>query len=75
MKIPVLFGTVTITFEFGKTWYTRKEVRRILINKGKPDKNMRIHAIKRVREITGCGLVEAVVYTDKFFPKEERIYK
>ena len=75
MKIPVIFGYITILFESNKPmpWTIRKAVKSVLFVNGKATKTNRIKAIKKLRELTGCGLVDAVKYTNKFFPKSERL--
>lgn len=71
MNIPMLFGYLVIRFERGKPmpWRVRREVKRALFVNGKACPSKRIPAIKKVRELTGCGLVEAVRYTNKFSRK------
>lgn len=75
MKIPLLFGTLHIVFETDKPmpWIVRREVKRLLFTDGKADRNKRIPAIKKLRDMTGCGLVDAVKYTNKFFPPHDRV--
>ncbi len=75
MNIPMLFGVLSVSFIPNKPmpWTIHREIRRILFVNGKADKDNRIFAIKKVRELTGCGLVDAVKYTNKFFRKEDRI--
>ena len=75
MKIPMMFGTLHIAFETDNPMIlvVRREVNRVLCVNGKADRNNRIPAIKKLREMTGCGLFDAVKYTNKFFPPSERV--
>lgn len=75
MKIPMIYGTLHIAFTTDKPmpWVVRREVKRALFTDGKADKYKRIPAIKQLRYMTGCGLRDAMKYTNKFFPPDERI--
>ena len=75
MKIPLFFGILVVSFET-KTptpWVVRREVKLVMFTDGKADRDKRLYGVKKHRELTGGGLRDAVEYTDKLFPKENRI--
>lgn len=75
MKIPMLIGTLVIQFDFTKPmpWAVRREIKRILFVDGKADVKNRIEAVKKFRQMTGSGLVDAVKYINQFFPLKDRV--
>ena len=77
MKIPLFFGVLVISFEtkMPMPWSVRREVKRVMFTDGKADRDKRLWGIKKTRELTGCSLQDAVRYTDKFFPPENRVLK
>jgi hypothetical protein len=75
MKIPMLIGTLVIQFDFIKpiSWAVRRKIKRILFVNGKADRSKRLDAIRKFREMTGSGLVDAVKYVNQFFPLNDRV--
>lgn len=75
MRIPLLFGVLVISFESSKPLprAMRREIKRVLFTDGRADIAKRILAVRKVRELTGCSLRDAVVYINRFFPADDQI--